>query len=140
LFILYRYDRDCDELAVAQAIGELASAVQGSRISLGEQISGWVAANRQPIINSNPVLDLGEIAISASPQLSSCLSVPLVSNNTLVGVLSLHSSGVDSFSEEHRGTVEAVARLVASVIGQSVGLELAMTYEGASASVRARTR
>jgi len=140
LFILYRYDRDSDELAVAQAIGELASAVQGSRIAVGERISGWVAANRQPIINSNPVLDLGQIASSASPQLRSCLSIPLVSNNTLVGVLSLHSPGADSFSDEHRKTVEAVARLVAPVVGQSVGLEFATTYEGANASMRARTR
>jgi putative nucleotidyltransferase with HDIG domain len=140
LCILYRYDSDSDELVVAHAIGEMAPAIQGSRIAVGERISGWVAANRQAIINSNPVLDLGPIAKSASPQLRSCLSAPLVSNNALIGVLSLHSPGADTFTDAHRIAVEAVASLAAPIVGQSVGLELNTTYKRANASVRARTK
>src|SRR5258706_5542044 len=62
LLVLYRYDSESDELAVAHAVGEMALTVQGLRIALGERISGWVAANRHPISNSDPVLDLGDIA------------------------------------------------------------------------------
>ena len=34
---------------------------------MGEGVSGWVAANRQVIINSEASLDLGEQALSGSP-------------------------------------------------------------------------
>ena len=30
---------------------------------MGQRLSGWVAANRQTILNSDPMLDLGEIAV-----------------------------------------------------------------------------
>jgi putative nucleotidyltransferase with HDIG domain len=130
LLILYRYDADCDELVVAHADGELAVMVQGLKIAVGDRISGWVAANRMTIVNSDPVLDLGQVAKNASPQLRSCLSVPLVSNDdALVGVLSLHSSGSDSFSDDHRKLVEAVATLATPMISRSVAVQRARTYE-----------
>src|SRR5262249_40845261 len=79
LFVLYIYDTDSDALTVAHATGEMATSVQGLKIAVGERISGWVAANRTAVLNSDPVLDLGQIAKNASPPLRSCLSVPLVS-------------------------------------------------------------
>jgi putative nucleotidyltransferase with HDIG domain len=139
LLVLYRYDSDSDELVVAHAIGEMASTVQASRIAVGERISGWVAANRQAIINSDSVLDLGQIARNASPQLRSCLSTPLVSNNALIGVLSLHAAGFDSFTDDHGGSVEAIAILAAPIIGRFLGLDCA-TYDVANPSAVARVR
>jgi putative nucleotidyltransferase with HDIG domain len=131
LLILYRYDVDSDELTVAHAVGELAGMVQGLRIAVGDRISGWVAANRMTIVNSDSVLDLGPVAKSAVPQLRSCLSVPLVSGDdgSLIGVLSLHSSGSDSFSNEHQKLVEAFATLSVPVIARSTGVERTVTYD-----------
>jgi putative nucleotidyltransferase with HDIG domain len=129
LLILYRYDPECDELVVADAVGELAVMVQGLRIAVGDRISGWVAANRMTIVNSDPVLDLGQAAKNVSPQLRSCLSVPLVSDDALIGVLSLHSSGSDSFSDDHRKLVEAVAILAAPSISRSVAVDRTRKYD-----------
>jgi putative nucleotidyltransferase with HDIG domain len=133
LLILYRYDADRDELTAAHAVGELATAAQGLRIAVGDRISGWVAANRMPILNSDPVLDLGQVAKSASPHLRSCLSVPLISNDdTLVGVLSLHSDGSDSFNDDHRKLVETVATLTAPVLARSVKFEHTRKYRASA--------
>src|SRR5262249_4465798 len=94
------------------ASGELSPFVCDLEIQLGTRLSGWVAANRQTIVNSDPVLDLGEIATSGAQRLRSCLSAALVSNDTLIGVLSLYSTS-DNFSDDHRRIVEAVARHIA---------------------------
>ena len=86
----------------------------------GSGLTGWVAANRQTIRNSDPVLDLGEAARALTPRLRSCLSTPLVMGAELVGALTLYSSGRDTFSEEHQRVIEVVARQVSPIIRRSV--------------------
>lgn len=110
LAILYLYDADDDELVARYVSGELKDRVPTLRISLGERLSGWVGANRKTIINSDPALDLVEMAHGTKLQTS--LSVPLVSEKGLVGVLALYSLE-PSFSEEHRRIVEAMAHRLA---------------------------
>jgi HD-GYP domain-containing protein (c-di-GMP phosphodiesterase class II)/putative methionine-R-sulfoxide reductase with GAF domain len=140
LLVLYIYDAGSDELVVAHASGEMASRVQGLRMAVGERISGWVAANRMTILNSDPVLDLGQIAKDASPALRSCLCVPLVSNDALVGVLSLHAAGSQSFSANHQNSVETIAIRTAIMIGRSALLgNYTSAYGNANLAI-ARTR
>ena len=43
----------------------------GMKVSLGQRLSGWVAANRQTISNSDPMLDLGDVARSPAVTLLS---------------------------------------------------------------------
>ncbi len=47
------------------------------------------------------------------PRLRSCLSTPLVSDQRLVGVLTLYSTQQKAFTEDHRRVIEAVAAQVA---------------------------
>ena len=113
LLVFYLYNSDRDELEAEHAMGDASSVVKGIRIPRGQRLSGWVAANRQTIANSDPMLDLGEVARSVSPRLRSCLSTPLVADDELIGVLTLYSAVVDGFSEDHRRIVELIAREIA---------------------------
>ena len=79
LCVFYIYDASTDELEAKHALGEAMSVVKGLKIPLGQRLSGWVAANRQTISNSDPSLDLGEVARCTTPRLRSCLSTPLLS-------------------------------------------------------------
>jgi diguanylate cyclase (GGDEF)-like protein len=47
------------------------------------------------------------------PRLRSCLSTPLLSDDQLVGVLTLYSATTESFNEDHRRIIEVVARQIA---------------------------
>jgi len=113
LCVFYSYDALADELVARHAQGDASSVVKGMRISLGHHLSGWVAANRHTIVNSDPTLDLGEVARRVTPRLRSCLSTPLLCDEALVGVLTLYSVEVDGFNEDHRRIVEVVARQIA---------------------------
>jgi diguanylate cyclase (GGDEF)-like protein/putative nucleotidyltransferase with HDIG domain len=109
LSVFYAYDAAQDELIAVHALGDATSMVNGIRIPLGQRLSGWVAANRQVIANSDPTLDLGDIARSTSPRLKNCLSTPLIVNDELIGVLTLYSSAAEGFSDNHRRIVELIA-------------------------------
>jgi diguanylate cyclase (GGDEF)-like protein/putative nucleotidyltransferase with HDIG domain len=110
LCVVYIHDPECGELVARHCVGEVAIPVNGIRIPLGQRLSGWVAAHRQTIVNSDPTLDFGEIARCSTPRLRSCMSVPLVSKTELIGVLTLYSITADGFTDDHRRTLEAVAR------------------------------
>jgi diguanylate cyclase (GGDEF)-like protein len=97
--------------------------VAGMRIGTGQRLSGWVAANKRTIRNSDPVLDLGETARAMNPRPRSCLSTPLVSAGNLVGVLTLYATARDAFSEEHHRVIEVVARQVTPAVQQSAEIQ-----------------
>jgi len=112
LSVFYGYDATRDDLVARHCTGERALAVRGMHMNLGERLSGWVAANRRTIVNSDPVLDFGDLA-RAEPPLLSSVSTPLIVGDQLVGVLTLYSSTSMAFSDNHRATLEAVATPIA---------------------------
>ena len=63
----YVMDESSGCLAMRHASGPAAARCRARSLRLGEGVSGWVAANRQVIINSEASLDLGEQAHSGTP-------------------------------------------------------------------------
>ena len=120
LLVLFVYDQDTDDLEAKHAVGDAAPIVKGMRISIGQRLSGWVGANRQTIMNSDPVLDLGEMARAMNPRLRNCLSAPLVLNGELVGVLTLYPAGRETFTEDHRRIIEVVAQQAAQTFKREI--------------------
>jgi diguanylate cyclase (GGDEF)-like protein len=123
LIVWYIHNRESGELEVRHALGEGASAIRGLKIPLGQRLSGWVAANRQTIVNSDAALDIGDLARPQALGLKSCISTALVSNDQLVGVLSLYSSDANGFNDDHRRIIETVARQIAYTFECAVEFE-----------------
>jgi diguanylate cyclase (GGDEF)-like protein len=129
LCVFFLYDRKLDDLEAAIVFGEASSLVTGLRIPLGQRLSGWVAANQQTIVNSDPSLDLGDIARAISPRLRSCLSTALLVDSQLVGTLSLYSEIVDGFNENHRRIIETVAKQVGHAFARPSNVEAPMHHD-----------
>ncbi len=121
--VFFVYDVHSDDLISMHAVGGHASHLIGLRIPRGERLSGWVAANKQTIVNADPILDLGDMARSLRPRLKSCISAPLVSDQDLIGVLTLYSVDSDAFNEDHKRILEVVGRQVAHTVRQALTFE-----------------
>jgi putative nucleotidyltransferase with HDIG domain len=113
---LFVFEALRDELLVVHASGEHAGHFTGLRIPRGQRLSGWVAANLCTILNSDPVLDLGESARSLHPRLRSSVSTPLVTGTTLIGVISAYSTVPEAFNQDHARILEVIARHAAQPI------------------------
>ncbi len=128
--VLFLYEAERDELVASNVSGDGASQFADLRIPRGQRLTGWVAANKQSILNSDPVLDLGEAASRhAKPRLRSCLSTPLVSDNHLVGVLAVYSVTPEAFTEDHLRLLEVIARQVSDIIRHAGGQKYLLSSE-----------
>ncbi|NWG14905.1 MAG: HD domain-containing protein [Acidobacteria bacterium] len=98
------------------AAGQSADAFRGAAIGLGKGISGWVAAYRKPILNSNPRLDFQEARIENCETLTDALVVPMNSEEACLGAIALYSDRLNSFTPEHLDVMQNVATHITMVI------------------------
>jgi len=109
--VLYVYDESGDALAPAFRAG-VETLPPDARVSLGDRLSGWVAATRTPIVNSDARLDVDPDLRDESP-LQSALAVPIGDGEQLGGVLAFYSDRQAAFTPAHQRMAEAAAALVA---------------------------
>ena len=105
--VYYEYRRESDSLCCIHVAGEDGERILGYSIPNGERVSGWVAANHQPAINSDAYLDLGTLKEGIGPALSRATSFPITIEGEIMGVLAAYTSQ-HLFSDEH---VEAIGYL-----------------------------
>jgi putative nucleotidyltransferase with HDIG domain len=104
-------DPGTDSVVARFVAGPGSQMLQGLHMRVGERLTGWVAENGQPIINSEAALDLGHGAALAN--VDRCLAVPLMHNEQVVGVLSLY--GAAAFRDDQAQTIQLVAPSLAQM-------------------------
>ena len=97
----------------------LSELVDGPEIPLGERLSGWVAAHRTPIWNSDATLDLTS-GLARRTNLALGSSVPLMDGDVLVGTLTLYSASGEEISVEQRLLIQSVAPMLATTLSLSI--------------------
>lgn len=89
--VMFSYSEAGNSLVVRHSCGAHASVLRRLTIPFGERLTGWVAANRMPIFNSDAALDLEALVFSLDAPPRRCLAIPLVAEGNLVGVLTVYS-------------------------------------------------
>lgn len=116
------------------ADGELQRLHGTAEIPLGERLSGWVAAHRTPIWNSDATLDLADRSQGARITLGS--SVPLIEGDTTIGTLTLYARPGAELSLEQRMVIESISPLIASSIAAAATHEREATIDATSTADR----
>jgi putative nucleotidyltransferase with HDIG domain len=117
-FVMYVPADDANDLVPVAHAGVGASVIEGLRIPIGDRISGWAAAHKQVVVNSNATLELGPVARSFNTPLRYALAVPLaIGSPAATGVLSAYGS--EPFDNDHRRMVESAATLFVASISQA---------------------
>lgn len=106
----FRYSPESDDLFCECVSDEKFSALLGLRVRPGERVTGWVAANRQTISNSDATLDLGQAALVVEPRPRSAVSTPVLGlQSDFQGVLTAYSPVADVFTHRHVYAFEQLA-------------------------------
>ena len=106
----FRYSPESDDLFCECVSDDKFSALLGLRVRPGERVTGWVAANRQTISNSDATLDLGQAALVVEPRPRSAVSTPVLGlPGDFQGVLTAYSPVADVFTHRHVYAFEQLA-------------------------------
>jgi putative nucleotidyltransferase with HDIG domain len=119
LCVFFLYEELNDDIVAAYVSGESSPLVLGTRISLGQRVSGWVAAHRQSIRNADPALDLGTAVRMMPARPKSSLSAVVVADKNLIGVITLYSTQAAAFTEEHERILQAISAQIARTLSDA---------------------
>ena len=92
------------------------------RIKIGQGITGWVAQHREPVmVSRNAASDPRFKLFSELPEdrFEAFLSVPLVSQGRLVGVINLQSRQARVYSEREIGLISTLGFMAGAEIGRA---------------------
>ena len=96
--------------------GKNSSALNGKRIKPGEGATGLVLKKRQPIYKINPGLDFSFQQLDFVQDYTAMVSLPLISEEKLIGAVSLYDCEIENYEEEHLRLLETVSRIAADAI------------------------
>jgi len=102
------------QLVPEHVSGDNFRLLSSLRIPIGEGVSGWVAANRKPIVNGNLATESEYLNDPTNGHsLRSVLAVPLEGVNGVVGVLALYRTEADAFTRDHLRILLAISSKIA---------------------------
>jgi putative nucleotidyltransferase with HDIG domain len=119
LVVFYTRDVGTEALVAAHASGYGADLLRGSSMPLGKNVSGWVAVNGRSII-TDPVLDAVESLSYVDPGFKSLMSVPLATDASTVGVVTLYATGENAFQDEQRQALELASLPIAEALSRAL--------------------
>ena len=119
LVVFYTHDVETEALVATHASGYGADLLRGSSMPLGKNVSGWVAVNGRSII-TDPVLDSVESLGHVDPPFKSLMSVPLATDASTVGVVTLYATGENAFQDEQRQALELASLPIAETLSRAL--------------------
>jgi putative nucleotidyltransferase with HDIG domain len=115
---------DAHTLVPAYRGGE-STVATNTRIPIGERLSGWVAATRRTIVNSDARLDF-DSDVREATTLRTALAVPIVRGGETLGVLACYAEGLDAFGDPHQRLAEAAAHVTGQALERAAAPRIAV--------------
>ena len=117
---VYIYDDSKGYAAARHVVGKHAQKLAGRCIALGEGVTGFALANRSAVNQLHPSLDFTDINPDAGIKYRSMASLPLFKDDVLLGALSVYSSELEQYSDDHMRMLETVTRLASDALGNAM--------------------
>jgi sigma-B regulation protein RsbU (phosphoserine phosphatase) len=111
LFAILLHSERQHGLTIRYSIGHREEIVRNLVLPLGEGITGFAAATRQPILVSDVRND--PRYLPALDAVQSELAVPMLARGKLVGVIDLQSTRLNTYREQDRALLQLIASRVA---------------------------
>jgi putative nucleotidyltransferase with HDIG domain len=118
LFVVYAHDPKSDQLLPTYLSRNRHIKLASTPIPVGQRLTGWVAANRAPVLNADPALDYGDSPSDHLDQFRSVLCVPLALGEILMGVLCVYSESPGHFSRKDQQTCEIISGQLALMLAE----------------------
>src|SRR5256884_9235873 len=118
--IVYLYDEVKGYATAALTVGLNAEAMRGRCVAPGEGVTGFALSIRRPVNQFHPSLDFVNMHVAADLDYRSMASLPLFKDDLLLGAVSVYSTTLKEYSEDHIRLMETVTRLASDALANAV--------------------
>ena len=118
--VVYLSEENKEFANAAFTHGKNSSTFRNKRVKAGEGATGFVLKKLQPVYKVEPGLDFSFHQLELAEEYSAMASLPLISEETLIGAVSLYSCDLENYEEEHMRLLETVSRLASDSICMSL--------------------
>jgi diguanylate cyclase (GGDEF)-like protein len=117
---VYLYDEQQGYATVAHVVGKNAVLLKSRCIAPGEGVTGFAMANRSAVNQLQPNLDFAGLDSERGLKYRSMASLPLVKDELLLGALSVYSTELDQYTDDHLRLLETVTKLASDALANSI--------------------
>src|SRR5712692_6854354 len=118
--VVYLYDELKGFAKAALAVGLNANALRGRCVAPGEGVTGFALANRRAVNRIHPSLDCANLKLVDERDYRSMASLPLFKDDLLLGALSIYSTTLKEYSDDHIRLLETVTRLASDALSNAM--------------------
>ena len=116
--VVYLFDEVKGYAKAAHVAGRNAKKLSARCVAPGEGVTGFALANRSPINQLHPSLDFAGVEIDRDYR--SMASLPLFKDEVLLGALSVYSTELAEYSDDHMRLLETVTRLASDALANAM--------------------
>jgi diguanylate cyclase (GGDEF)-like protein/putative nucleotidyltransferase with HDIG domain len=116
--VVYLYDELKGYATATHIAGKNAKILAARSIAPGEGVTGFALANRSAINQLHPSLDFMGLEIERDYR--SMASLPLFKGDVLLGALSVYSTDLEQYSDDHMRLLETVTRLASDALANAM--------------------
>ncbi len=116
---VYLYDEEKGYATTAHVTGLNAEALLTRSFAPGEGVTGFALANRSIVNQLHPKLDFrGDSELCNTYR--SMASLPLCKDSVLIGVLSVYSTKLERYTEDHIRLLETISKLASDALANAM--------------------
>ena len=118
--LIYLFEERSQTARVVYAEGRNSAALRNKRIKPGDGATGVVLKNRETVRNVNPAMDFSFDSLENIEDYKVMISLPLVVDDCLIGAVSLYSTELEGYEDEHLRILETISRIASDAILKSL--------------------
>jgi diguanylate cyclase (GGDEF)-like protein len=89
-------------------------------MKVGEGATGYVLKKSKPVQNVDPSVDFAYVHTDIAGGYTAMASIPLMADEKLIGAVSLYSTELPGYQDEHLRLLETVSRIAADAVSKSL--------------------
>ncbi len=118
--VVYLHDELKGYAEATHVAGRNADILTGRCIAPGEGVTGFTLANRRPINRIDPALDFAGMHLAPGNPYRAMAALPLVKGDRLLGALSVYSSELSNYTDDHMRLLDTVVRLATDALANAM--------------------
>ena len=117
---VYFYDEARGHATVRHVVGKNAELINSRCVVPGDGVTGFALANRTPVKQLHPSLDFTHVTSDFELNYTAMASLPLFKDDVLIGAISVYSTELPEYTDDHMRLLETVTRLASDALANAM--------------------